>query len=136
MKLSHVVLSQFWKCDFAERENCQVMWSRRHGSPVNREPAMGVTSFPGHSVSSQSLLTIVQDGTSSALKERTVPSLVTKEEPGSATQRLFLYLTGNDHWTQNVLKDEKRKHRLKILGFSIPLDSIGAKRFAKGFIVN
>lgn len=41
-----------------------------------------------------------------ALKERAVPSLVTKGTAGSATQGLFLNLTGNDHHDQEMPTDK------------------------------
>lgn len=57
------------------------------------------------------------------LKERAVPSLITKGTAGSATQDLLLNLAGNDLHDQEMPtdKDEKGEYGLKVFWFFYPI---------------
>lgn len=96
---------------------------KRHGSPMNSNSLVWrVTLSPGHSVPCWSLLTMVQGGTSSALKQRTVPSLVTKGSPESATQRLSLNYRQWPQGPRNALRRgiKRENMALKLFCFFLP----------------
>lgn len=108
------------ECCFTERkrELSRHVGHRCHRSPMNsRGLVWGVTSSPSHSVSCQSLLTMVQGGTSSALEQMAVLPLVNKGSPGPATQGLMLNLQTMTMRTQKCpqTRDEKWKYGLKMV---------------------